>query len=65
MAAEYIGRTRGICQLVVCTSLPRDQVEARANAEDPTGIDSRWTIAEGPVECLDNPDTHKHYVLEC
>jgi hypothetical protein len=63
----------GICHASACTSLPIEHIEAKMNAEYPTGIQSSWVISEegfqggeeNPCECKDYPDTHKHYLFEC
>lgn len=64
----------GLCSASVCTSLPDDQATDRLNAEHPTGIDSRWSIADGPTfangqpnprPCDSWPDTHRHILFHC
>jgi hypothetical protein len=62
----------GICYMSVCTTLPRPQVEERANVENPSGV-SPWRIHDGnfndghpnPTPCSDHPETHQHYLLSC
>lgn len=64
---------KGLCYCSVCSSLPKDEIVLRVNAENPTGLDHGWGIAkdnfrEGPVNpspCEQYPETHKHYLLSC
>ena len=64
----------GLCCMSVCFSLPVDDVIERANSEHPTGISSRWYLSDdktfktgqtNPCSCERNPETHKHYLLNC
>lgn len=59
----------GLCNLQVCTCLSTKAATDRANAECPTGISSRWKPSKkkglAPVACQDNPETHRHIILEC
>ncbi len=57
----------------VCTSLPREAIEDRANEESPTGIRSPWAIRSptflngepNPCPCEQRPETHQHWLLNC
>lgn len=66
----------GLCVMSICTSLPLDEAEAKANRENPTGISSRWSksddehFANGPeypngMPCPDLPESHRHWLLSC
>jgi len=65
----------GLCYMSVCSSLQPNEIVRRANQEHPTGISSDWEISENktfadgttpmPCPCENNPETHKHYLLEC
>lgn len=64
----------GLVYISVCSSLPIEEIEDRANIEYPTGISSQWKLSkEGkfangtpmPCPCNTNPKTHKHYLLSC
>ena len=64
----------GLVNASVCSSLPVDVVCERLNAEHPTGIKSRWVLADDkqfrdgkpmPCPCEQNPGTHKHYLFHC
>lgn len=58
--------------LGVCSSLPVEEVKARAKAY-PCGTSGGWQLSEedfGPTAkngnpCPDAPKTHKHYLFEC
>ncbi len=64
----------GLCRMSLCTGIKSiAAIEARANAEYPTGIQSRWklskdtTFATGepnPCPC-NNGGYRKHYLLSC
>lgn len=64
----------GICMASACApkNLPREEVEDQVNAEHPTGIRSRWTIADEDFQdgtpngavCHDDPD-RVHWLLSC
>lgn len=64
----------GIIHASVCSSLSPEETVERANAELPTGISSKWSLSKepafadgqlNPCPCVDNPETHKHYLLVC
>ncbi|MDX3111542.1 hypothetical protein, partial [Nonomuraea angiospora] len=38
----------GLCAAVVCTSLTNDEAAGRLNTAHPTGITSRWELADKP-----------------
>lgn len=63
---------RGFCFMSVCTDLPLDQVAARANAEEPTGIRTPWVVHHKPFRTGEpNPapcNQHQgriHVLLSC
>ncbi len=71
---EFEAYSVGICCMSVCSSLQPGEIVRRANQEYPTGISSRWEISENktfadgtpmPCPCENNPETHKHYLLNC
>lgn len=69
--------SKGLCACSVCApaGMPREEVEAAVNAQSPTGIESRWTVADdeffkdgttpngGIVDCK-NGHT-RHWLLNC
>jgi len=64
----------GLIYMSVCSSLPIEEIEARANTESPTGISSQWSLSKEkkfanetpmPCSCEVKPKTHKHYLLSC
>lgn len=64
----------GFVSASVCTSLTDEQATARLNAEQPTGIESPWQVADdvtfasgdpNPRPCHDWPDTHRHILFHC
>lgn len=63
----------GLCFSSVCTSLPPEEAADRLNADYPTGISSRWGLAEekifndGVANGCDCPDHagNKHYLMSC
>jgi hypothetical protein len=64
----------GLCSASVCTSLPDEEAAERLNAGHPTGISSRWEVAEEPTfadgtpnpqPCHDHPETHRHLLFHC
>ena len=63
----------GIVHCSVCSALSPEETTAKLNAEHPTGITSRWEIADepfatgepNPCPCKENPETHKHYLFVC
>ncbi|MGR6922602.1 hypothetical protein ACU635_50825 [[Actinomadura] parvosata] len=63
----------GLVCASVCTSLTDDQAAARLNEAHPTGITSRWEVADEPFAngdpngrpCPDRPDTHRHLLFHC
>jgi len=66
--------TQGLCYASACVEagLTLEEIERAANIESPTGIKSRWAIAEGPfadgtpnpTPC-ENDATRKHVLLVC
>jgi hypothetical protein len=61
-----------MCYASVCTSLSDDDATDELNLAWPTGIESRWTIADeafadgtpNPAPCADAP-THRHLLFSC
>lgn len=71
--AHFRVYARGLVHLSVCSDLPISEVLERANQEEPTGIESRWTLdpagtfSDGipnPARCTTDPD-RRHYLLSC
>jgi len=67
--ADFIVR-ESLCTATVCTDLPQEEVIARMRSR-PCGTRTGWTLSEAefgpgipnPHPCLDNPNTHKHYLF--
>lgn len=66
----------GIVAMSVCVDkkLTRKEIEHLANAEQPTGISSKWKISKdktfasgesNPCQCDQHPNARKHYLLNC
>lgn len=63
----------GLVYASICTSLTDEQATARLNEQHPTGITSRWTVADEPFAngdpnprpCNSHPDTHRHLLFTC
>lgn len=65
----------GICSASICTNAPIDAAVERMNAENPTGISSRWTISPDGTFKSGQPngcpcDAHRipgarHWLLNC
>lgn len=65
----------GLCSLGICVKkgFARDRIEESANLYHPTGISSRWEIADedfadgnpNPSPCNTQPDEREHYLLHC
>lgn len=73
MSGQIIVAPVGLLECVVCAPLgtTREQVEAAANRDLPTGISSGWSVSdekiEGqdqPVACLQEAD-RRHWLLKC
>lgn len=70
---DFTVYANGLCYMSVCTTLPPEKVEERANVENPTGTSTRWSIASEPFRdgapnphaCERLPGTHRHYLLSC
>lgn len=60
------------CSVCVPKDMKPEEIELAVNLENPTGIESRWTISkdkfrdggENPHEC-ENDKNRKHYLLNC
>lgn len=75
MTEELIVYKNGLCYCSVCTNIQsRERIESLTNLKNPTGISSRWVISKdetfrsgepNPCPCETNPETHKHYLMEC
>ncbi|MEU9891054.1 hypothetical protein [Sphaerisporangium sp. NPDC051011] len=62
----------GLVHAAACTSLTDEEAATRLNAEHPTGITSRWQVADQLADgepkgasCHDLPDTHRHVLFIC
>lgn len=64
----------GALTLSVCSSLTPEETLKRVNAEHPAGTELGWRMSKnekfatgGPNPCLceRNPETHKHYLMDC
>lgn len=64
----------GLCAMSVCApeGTPREEIEREANRQFPTGISSRWEIADEPFATGEpNPspcnssEGRQHWLLEC
>lgn len=66
----------GICYMSVCVlkHATKKQIEEQANMNQPTGISSKWQLAEdsqfaegtpNPCPCDKQPETRMHYLLNC
>lgn len=63
----------GLVYASACTSLSLAEATRRMNAEHPTGIESRWTVAsedfasgdQNGRPCDQRPDTHRHLLFSC
>lgn len=69
--SDYTGQI-GLCTAIVCTALSDEEMTARLNADHPTGISSRWEIADQLPDgtpngkpCDDHPDARRHLLFEC
>ena len=58
----------------VCSSLTPDETVARMNVMHPSGTRNGWMLSDdktfrqggpNPGPCERNPETHKHYLLNC
>ncbi|KKN13141.1 hypothetical protein LCGC14_1009400 [marine sediment metagenome] len=66
---------KGMVCCSVCTDLNNlKEIEFATNVQNPTEIESKWKISgektfkggqSMPCPCHDNPETHKHYLLNC
>ncbi len=66
---------RGLCYISVCVNIgtTREEIEREANEQEPTGIESQWSISENshfnsgqtnPCPCTIDPDK-EHYLMSC
>lgn len=71
---DYVMYAQGLCRASICTSLPIEEALARANTLDHPGTAQGWQMCadpafhggeSNPCPCDTQPDTHKHYLLEC
>ena len=70
---DFIVYSIGLCCASICSNLPTEDVGAELNRQHPTGISSRWTLAQekfrtgedNPHPCERYPSTHKHYLFTC
>lgn len=74
-ATDIFIYAEGPVYLSICApvTMPRADVEARANQKRPTGVKSKWTIADekfrngddNPRPCEVFSETRVHYLLWC
>ncbi|MGW5259626.1 hypothetical protein ACWEQG_01545 [Microbispora sp. NPDC004025] len=69
--SDYTGQI-GLCTAIVCTALSTEEMTARLNTDHPTGISSRWEIADhfpdgtpNGKPCDEQPGTRRHLLFEC
>lgn len=70
---DFAAYSVGLVNASVCTSLHNAEATFRLNFEHPTGIESRWEIADEPfldgtpngAPCPHNPGTHRHLLFHC
>lgn len=70
---EFVAYAVGLVCASACTSLDDEAATVRMNFDNPTGIDSRWTIADepfadgtpNPSPCHDAPETRRHLLFTC
>lgn len=73
MDDDFTAYSVGLCMASACTSLTDDDATAQMNTEHPTGITSRWRIADEAFQdgtpngnpCHDHPETHRHLLFAC
>lgn len=75
MKKEVIVYRNGIVHCSVCTNFKqRKRITDAVNAQNPTGIGSKWVISNNktfssgelnPCPCDQHPETHRHYLMEC
>lgn len=69
----FTAYTVGLVFASVCTTLPDEQATTRMNELHPTGIGSRWQIADQPFAngdpngspCDQCPEAARHLLFEC
>jgi len=70
---EFYIYSIGMFSISVCSSLSIEEITERLNKEVPTGIESRWKLAEEKVFKDGTPMPHqchmraenKHYLFHC
>ena len=63
----------GIISCSVCSNLSLEETTQRLNKENPSGINSKWSLSsekfrsgeDNPCACNLSPETHKHYLFNC
>jgi hypothetical protein len=64
----------GLVHISVCSSLSLEETLEMANIEHPTGLNHGWIFSpdakfasghDNPCPCNYEPETHKHYLLNC
>lgn len=73
--ASVVPYATGICNTSVCAAidLAPEEVEREVNAIHPTGISSQWRISgdtfrtgqPNPCPCGTDPESRRHWLLEC
>lgn len=73
-AKDFEAYSIGFVAASICTSLPIEEAMKRMNEENPAGTQHGWMLSEdktfrggqpNPCPCDQNPETHKHYLLNC
>lgn len=72
-APDFTAYSVGVVYASVCTALTDEAATNTLNQEHPTGIASRWSIADEPFAdgtangsaCGDQPATHRHLLFTC
>lgn len=73
VTGDFTAYAVGLCYASACTSLSDQEAAERMNVEHPTGISSRWSVADeafrtgepNGVACHDRPNTHRHLLFAC
>lgn len=76
MDQKIIPYSIGIITMSVCAdkNVSIEEIEEHINLVHPTGINTRWQLSKdkyfasgetNPCNCDQNPNTRKHYLLNC
>ena len=74
--SDFVAYAQGLCYMSVCVekSMPRRDIELRANLENPACSTLRWMISDdetfkgaqpNPCPCNKFPSSRKHDLLNC